>query len=100
MTVDEMIAGVEAAGLQVIRPRDHPDEQLRRYWDTATCALRIAQDLIHDGAKLHVTTPFPNMADQSIIGLMRSNVTGHVNAVLDTAVVERDEREVPAHAAE
>ena len=97
MVTEEMIAALEAEGFSIVKTRDDPDTQLRQFWDNAQSALRIAQDFIASGAKLHLSTPFPQLADEVIVDLVRSSFIRHVNAVLATAVVER---EGVSHAAE
>lgn len=99
MAVEDMIAALEDEGYSVVRRRDDPDTQLRQFWDSAQNALRITQDFIASGAKLHLSTPFPQLADDVIVDLVRSSWMRQVNAVLATAVVEREQVEA-RHAAE
>jgi hypothetical protein len=90
--LDAAIAAVESAGLAVVKPRNR-DESVCNMWSQVYGLLRMMSDLVDDGARLTINHPSCFAPTADVVALARAGMLRHINQILATAVVVREERD-------
>lgn len=75
----------------LFRPRDDIDTQLTRLWHSALSAIKMAQDIVDAGGRLHVSSGILEyLPDAAIVNTHRDAVLGMAQKIIATAVVDRE----------
>lgn len=90
--LDKAIKTVEKAGYAVVRPRNQ-NEALHNMWRQVHGLLRMMGDMAENGATLTLTHPAYFAPTCDYRALTRNAIIGRLDAILDRAVVIREERD-------